>query len=119
MKLIERPSGCGSPTATRLDETNRFLDALPGHRRFYGSNAWYRSVAYPTGLFYDGKEELDFAINMRPIGLVNNPSLRQAGFERHAMVETYSLGELRTANDRHLFDASVYTKLNDGRKNDG
>ena len=27
--------------------------------------------------------------------------------------------KLRTANDRRLFDASVYTKLNNGRQNDG
>jgi hypothetical protein len=31
------------------------------------------------------------------------------------MVETYSLDALRIANGRHLFDASVYTKLNNWR----
>jgi hypothetical protein len=34
---------------------------LPGYRRFYGSNAWDRSVAYPAEIFYDGNEDLDIA----------------------------------------------------------
>jgi hypothetical protein len=43
-----------------LDETDRFLDALPDYRRLDGGNAWDRSVAYPTGILYDGNEDPDF-----------------------------------------------------------
>ena len=61
VKSIQRPSGRSSRTVPRLDETDRFLDALRDYRRFCEDYTWDRSVAYPTVIFYDGNEDLDIA----------------------------------------------------------
>jgi hypothetical protein len=65
--------------------------------RFYGGNAWDRSVAYPTVIFYDENERCGFykLICDRSVSCIIQAFDRRDSED--VMVETCSLDELRAA----------------------